>query len=235
MLERIIGKFKSIIYLSLHLNNGSLEAPTFSVPVEKLSLPGTHIFASSTVNSLVILSGGRGLPSKNTVIIFGWTATGVCVYFVVVQSSDRRFCLDAQVMRETSCCSDLYMVRAKLCFRLQKAVSGKTGRKRILAVRHLFSGSVRKKYQEMLTEKLDAVNDSEEYTESCWSVMKTSLLSAAEEVVGYGSVQWDCIKKLQIVYCRRKPFYSQVSAIVDENIVVMVMYVLDGDVIFLMH
>ena len=30
------------------------------------------------------------------------------------------------------------------------------------------------------------MNDSEESTESCWSVMKTSLLSAAEEVVGYG-------------------------------------------------
>ena len=38
----------------------------------------------------------------------------------------------------------------------------------------------------MLAEKLNVVNDGEESTESCWSVMKTSLLSDAEEVVGYG-------------------------------------------------
>jgi len=106
--------------------------------------------------------------------------------FVVVRSSDRRFCLDAQVMRGASCWSDHYMVRAKLRFRFQKAVSGRTGRKRTHAVHHLFSEIVREKYQEVLAEKLNVVNDSEESTDSCWSVMKTSLLSAIEEVVGYG-------------------------------------------------
>ena len=121
-----------------YLNNESLEAPTFSVPVEKLSLPGTHIFASSTVNSLVILSGGRGAPSQEYCnhLQMGCYRC-VCIYFVVVQSSDCQFCLDAQVMRGASCWSDHYMVRAKLCFRFQKAVSGKTGRKRTFAVHHL--------------------------------------------------------------------------------------------------
>jgi len=30
------------------------------------------------------------------------------------------------------------------------------------------------------------INDSEASTEICWSVLKSSLLSAAEEIVGYG-------------------------------------------------
>jgi len=64
-------------------------------------------------------------------------------------------------------------------------------------------------------------------------ILKVS--NEAETAMKRGSVQWDCIKELQIVYCGHKPVHSQVSAIVDENIVVMVMYVLDGDVIFLMH
>ena len=47
----------------------------------------------------------------------------------------------------------------------------------------------------MFAEKLNIVNVVEVSSESCWSVMKTSLLTAAEEVVGYGSrVQPDWFK-----------------------------------------
>jgi len=103
---------------------------------------------------------------------------------------------DAQVMRGASYWSDHYMVRAKLHFRFQKAVSRRTSRKRTLAVHHLFSESVREKYQGVLAEKFNVVNDSEESTESYRSVMKTSLLSATEEVVGYGGrVQPDWFKE----------------------------------------
>ena len=47
--------------------------------------------------------------------------------------------------------------------------------------------STRHKYQEVLAEKLNnIVSDGKVSTGCCWSVMKTSLLTAAEEVVGYG-------------------------------------------------
>ena len=46
-------------------------------------------------------------------------------------------------------------------------------------------------------------------------ILKVS--NEAETAMKRGSVQWDCIKKLQIVYRGCKPIHSQVSAIVDEN------------------
>jgi len=59
------------------------------------------------------------------------------------------------------------MVKAKLRFRFQKAISGRTGRKRTLAVHHLISESVKEKYQKVLSENFNLVSDSEESTESC--------------------------------------------------------------------
>jgi len=46
-------------------------------------------------------------------------------------------------------------------------------------------------------------------------ILKVS--NEAETTMKMGSVQWDCIKKLQIAYCGHKPVHSQVSAIVNEN------------------
>jgi len=70
-----------------HLNNGSLEEPQlFTVPVEGLSvrkgtLPGTHALQSYLTPTISSLVRGEISP-KDTVIIFGWAATGyrcVCV------------------------------------------------------------------------------------------------------------------------------------------------------------
>ena len=46
--------------------------------------------------------------------------------------------------------------------------------------------SVRKKYHEVLADKLNIVINSEASTEGCWSVLGTFVLAAAEEVVRYG-------------------------------------------------
>ena len=46
-------------------------------------------------------------------------------------------------------------------------------------------------------------------------ILKVS--NEAEATMKRGSVQWDCIKKLQIVYHGCKSVHSQVSAIVDDN------------------
>ena len=46
-------------------------------------------------------------------------------------------------------------------------------------------------------------------------ILKVS--SEAETATKWGSVQWDCIKKLQIVYHVCKLVHYQVSAIVDKN------------------
>ena len=56
-----------------------------------------------------------------------------------------------------------------------------------LAVHWLACVSTSDKYQEVLAEKSNNIeSDGEVSTGCCWSVMKTSLLAAAEEVVGYG-------------------------------------------------
>lgn len=54
---------------------------------------------------------------------------------------------------------------------------------------HFACKSVRKKYQEVLAEKLrvNIVKNSEVYTEGCWSVLRTSLLVAAVEEIGYAT------------------------------------------------
>ena len=112
---------------------------------------------------------------------------GSMIDFVVMRSSDHRFCMDTQVMRGASCWSDHYLVRAKLHFGFQKVVSTKTLRKKPLAVHRLVCVSVKDKYQVVLAEKLNNMESNGEVsTGCCWSVMKTSLLAASEEVVGYG-------------------------------------------------
>ena len=57
--------------------------------------------------------------------------------FLVVRSNDHRFCIDTQVMRGASCCSDHHLVRAKLHFGFQKIASIKTLRTKPLAVHRL--------------------------------------------------------------------------------------------------
>ena len=102
--------------------------------------------------------------------------------FVLVRSSDCQFCVNTQMMRRASCWSDHYLVRAKLHFDLQKYIPKWLARKWQLAVHHLTSGDMRVKYQEVLTENLNHADD-EVTTEGFWSSL---ILSASEEVVGYG-------------------------------------------------
>lgn len=44
---------------------------------------------------------------------------------------------------------------------------------------------LQKRYQEFLAERLNIVNDGEMTSKDYWSALKSSILSTAEEVVGY--------------------------------------------------
>lgn len=44
---------------------------------------------------------------------------------------------------------------------------------------------LRNRYQEFLAERLNIVNDGEMTSKDYWSALKSSILSTAEEVVGY--------------------------------------------------
>ena len=95
--------------------------------------------------------------------------------FVIVRSSDHRFCMDTQVMGEASCWSDHCLVRVKLHFGSQKIASTKTLRNKPLAVHRLACVSMRDKYQEVLAQKLNNIESDVEVSPGCcWSVMKTS-------------------------------------------------------------
>ena len=104
------------------------------------------------------------------------------------------------------------LLRAKLHFGFQKVVSTKTLRKKPLAVHRLACVNIKDKYQEMVVEKLNIIKSNGKVSSGyCWSVMKTSLLAAAEEVVGYGGrVQPDWFQERILTgkECCRMIFYT---------------------------
>ena len=112
-------------------------------------------------------------------------ATELChmIDFVVMRTSQRKCCLDVQVMRSANYWTDHYMVRGKLrmVFSLPFYV------KMPFAV-HRLRPELREWYVQSLAEKLtDWSPTSEGTAKECWNHLRSCVTCSAEETIGRGS------------------------------------------------
>ena len=116
-------------------------------------------------------------------------ATKKChmIDFVVMRAGQRVYCRDVQVMRGANCWTDHKLVRAKLKVVVPRYAGRKKKNCLPFAVHELSTRSKRDEYGEMLKQQLlDMPHNASDTSEHNWDVLKSCIVSAAEEAVGRG-------------------------------------------------
>ena len=126
---------------------------------------------------------------KKSVLHGTWVhpATKCChmIDFIVMRTSQKRCCLDVQVMRVTDCWTDHYLVRGRLRMMLpQTAVIKK--RPLPFAVHRFAMPKMRKSYVQSLEEKLSDWSLCESTEEEYWIHLRSCITNSAKESIGRG-------------------------------------------------
>ena len=134
---------------------------------------------------------------KKSIHLGTWVhpATKLChmIDFVMMRTTQRKCCLNVQVMHGANCWTDHYMVRARL--RVMFSLPANVKKHPLpFAVHRLARPELHECYVQSLTEKLiDWSPASEDTAEECWNHLHSCVTCSAEEAIGRGirsSPEW---------------------------------------------
>ena len=156
--------------------------------LDERNLAGEEFLQFCSVNQLTVMN--TWFEKKD--IYFGtWmhpaTKKQHMIDLIVMRAAQRVVCRDVKVMRGANCWTDHKMVRAKLRVQLPHT-NGSRGKKSVpFAVHELCSKAKRDEYADCLEGKLKTNGHSlEKSLEHNWTIVKSSIVAAAEETVGRG-------------------------------------------------
>ena len=155
---------------------------------------GEELLQLCELNQLTVLNT---CFQKKSIHLGTWVhlATKLChmIDFVLMRTSQRKYCLDVQVMRGANYWIDHYMVRAKL--RMMFSLPANVKKHPLPFAVHRFARpELRDCYVQSLPGKLtDWSPASEDTAEECWNHLRSCVSCSAEETIGRGvrsSPEW---------------------------------------------
>ena len=125
---------------------------------------------------------------KRSIYKYTWQHPGNkkwhCIDYILMKKRQKWLCSDDGVLRSTDCWTDDKLLRAKLQLRVPLKKKGGELRKRY-AVTRLKDATVREKYSDAVFDTVSAQWESGLDGMKKWSILRDSLTSAAEKVLGW--------------------------------------------------
>ena len=110
--------------------------------------------------------------------------------FVVMRTSQRKYCLDVQVMRGVNCWTDHYNIMVRVKLRMMFSLPANAKKHPLpFSMHRLARPDLRECYVQFLVEKLTDWSPAFEDTstaEECWNHLRSCVTCSAEETIGRG-------------------------------------------------